>query len=364
MKVLHLVSEKTWRGGEQQVAYLIEELEKHSVESHVICRKGSSFEKYCQQHGLPHLALSFSKVFPFPTASGIMQYANKHQVDIIHMHTSHAHTVGVLAHLAGAKARLILSRRVEFAIGQNLFSRFKYNYQGIERILCVSEKVRTLMADSIKDASKCTVVYDGISLERFKQYDKTNSNFLKRSFSIDPQYKLIGTVAAIDNDKDYYTFLDAAKIIKEAHVKAKFIIVGTGPLKNEIEQYAAAIGLSQDVVFTGFINNVNEVLPEFDLFLFTSLKEGLGSTILDAFACRVPVISTNVGGIPEMILHGESGFLVPIKQPELIAKYALELLQKPELISKFTQNAAQKVLQFTKEKTAERTLAVYKEVLS
>ncbi|WP_162051614.1 glycosyltransferase family 4 protein [Pontibacter pamirensis] len=364
MRVLHLASEKTWRGGEQQTAYLIEELQKLSIECHVACRKGSSFEQYCLQHQIPHITLSFSKVLPLATAYGIKNYTNKHRIDIIHMHTSNAHTMGVLAHLLGARATLILSRRVEFAIGKNAFSQFKYNYSGIKRILCVSARVCQVMAASVRDAGKCTVLYDGISLERFAQHTKENASFLRRHYSIAPDDALIGNISAIDKDKDYYTFLDTAKALKEANVKAKYIAIGKGPLEHEIKAYTKKLGLEQDVIFTGFINNVPEVLPELDLLLFTSLKEGLGTTILDAFACRVPVVATSTGGIPEIVEDGKTGFLTPVKRPDLMAEKVLCILKDSDLRHHLVQQAAERVLMFTKEQTALKTLDVYKEVLS
>lgn len=363
MRVLHLASEKTWRGGEQQTAYLIEELQKLSIECHVACRKGSSFEQYCLQHQIPHVALSFSKVLPLATAYGIKKYANQHRIDIIHMHTSKAHTMGVLAHVLGARGVLILSRRVEFAIGRNAFSKFKYNYSGIKRILCVSAKVCQVMAASVKDAWKCTIVYDGISLDRFTQHTKENATFLRCHYNIAPRYALIGNISAIDKDKDYYTFLDTARILKAANVKAKYIAIGKGPLEDEIKAYAKSLGLEQDVIFTGFINNVHEVLPELDLLLFTSLKEGLGTTLLDAFACRVPVVATNTGGIPEIVEDGKTGFLTPVKRPDLMAEKVLCIFSDPDLRDRLVLQAAQRVLMFTKEQTALKTLAVYKEVL-
>lgn len=363
MRVLHLASERTWRGGEQQTAYLIEELQKLSVECHVACRKGSSFEKHCLQHQIPHITLSFSKVMPLPTAYSIKEYTNRHGIDIIHMHTSNAHTMGVLAHLLGARAALILSRRVEFPISKNAFSQFKYNYSGIKRILCVSSKVCEVVAASIKDAEKCTVVYDGISLDRFAKHTKANANFLRRHYNIATDDALVGNISAIDKDKDYYTFLETAKALKASGLKAKYFAIGSGPLEDETKAYARTLGLEQDVIFTGFINNVPEVLPELDLLLFTSLKEGLGTTILDAFACQVPVVATSTGGIPEIVESGKTGFLTPVKRPDLMAAKALSLFEDPNLRENLVQNAFQRVLMFTKEQTALKTVDVYKEVL-
>lgn len=364
MRVLHIASEKTWRGGEQQIAYLIEELQQHEVESYVACRQGSAFEGYCKQHNIPHLSLSFSKPALLVAAGKLKTYVNQHRIQLIHMHSSLAHTLGVLTHMLGARAALILSRRVEFEIGSNPFSRFKYNYSGIKRMLCVSDNVRRQMTASIEDGSKCVTVYSGIDLRKTLQNVKPGSDYLRRTYHIPQDLKLIGNVSALDRHKDYFTFLDTAKILKAAGVKAKYFAIGSGPMEAEIKAYANSLGLQDDVVFTGFIKNAKEILAELDLLLFTTIKEGFGSTLLDAYACGVPVVSTSTGGTPEIVLHGQTGFLAPVTDSRALAASVQQVLYNPALRERLVQNASQRVLMFTREQTALKTLAVYKEVLS
>lgn len=362
MRVLHLVSEKTWRGGEQQVAYLIAEL-RHQVQSYVACRHGSAFEAHCKQHHIPHLSLSFSKMTLFGDARKLKLYINRHRIQLVHIHSSLAHTLGVLAHMLGARADLILSRRVEFSIGRNPFSTFKYNYSGIKRILCVSDSVRRQMVDSIQDGSKCVTVYSGINLKKATANVKPNGNFLRSTYQVPQDLKLIGNVSALDKHKDYFTFLETAKLLKESGVKARYFAIGSGPLEEEIKAYAANIGVQDDVVFTGFINNAKEILAELDVFLFTTVKEGFGSTILDAFANKVPVVATAAGGIPEIVRHGETGLLASVKDAPALAAHVQQVLTDPQLRDRLTEQAYKLVLTFTQEQTAIKTLSVYKEIV-
>ncbi|MBJ6117251.1 glycosyltransferase family 4 protein [Pontibacter sp. BT310] len=364
MRILQLVSERSWRGGEQQVAYLLEELRRLGITCHICCRKGSAFEEYCKQNDFPYIALPFTKVFPIPTALQLKNYINKHQIQLVHMQASHAHTIGVLAHMLGANCDLVLSRRVEFPIGSSFLSNYKYNYKGIKRIICISERVREVLAQSIEDGSKCVTVYSGINLDRFKDLPATKTNYLRRTYHIPEDKLLIGNISAIDVHKDYFTYLETAKLLKEQGVKAIYLAIGTGKLEQEVKKYAADIGLSDDVVFTGFIKNVHQVMPELDMFIFTTIKEGLGTTVLDAFACRVPVVASATGGIPEMVEDGVTGMLAPIKQPAVFAEKALLLIQQPVLRESIVANASQKVLKFSKEETALHTLAIYKDIMS
>ncbi|WP_242926660.1 glycosyltransferase family 4 protein [Pontibacter vulgaris] len=363
MRVLHLISEKSWRGGEQQAAFLIEELARQHVESFVACRPGSAFEKYCQQRNVPYIALSFSKLAVLATAQKLKKYVNEHQVQLIHMHSSLAHTLGVATHVLGAKAGLILSRRVEFSIGKNPFSLFKYNYKGIRRIICVSDCVRDLMAKNVNDPAKCVTVHSGIDMNRFKSVKKGATNFLHTKYNIAPGNLLIGNVSAIDKHKDYYTFLQTAKLLKEQGIKASYFAIGTGSLEEEIKAYAVELGLQQDVIFTGFIKNIDQALPELDLFLFTTIKEGLGTAVLDAFACQVPVVASNVGGIPEMVKDGVTGFLAAPQHPKEFAAQALKIIHNPELRNTFVANASASLTRFTSTHTALETLKIYKQVI-
>jgi len=364
MQVLQLVSEKTWRGGEQQVAYLLEELRSLGITCHVCCRKGSAFEAYCIKNNFPHIALPFTKIFPVPTALKLKEYINKHHIELMHLQASHAHTIGVLAHLLGANCELVLSRRVEFPIGASFLSKYKYNYKGIKRIICISKRVREVLAQSIEDKSKCVTIYDGINLDRFKALPTIKMDYLRRTYNI-PQHKLlIGNVSAIDVHKDYFTFLEMAKLLKEQGVDATYFAIGSGKLEQEVKKYAAELGLANNVIFTGFINNVHQVLPELDYFVFTTIREGLGSTVLDAFASRVPVVASAVGGIPEMVHDSITGMLAPIKQPAKFAEKVQQLIQNPELREQIVENAGKKVLNFSKEVTARQALAIYKEILN
>ncbi|MEJ8757941.1 glycosyltransferase family 4 protein [Pontibacter sp. H259] len=363
MQVLQLVSERSWRGGEQQVAYLLEELRELGITCHVCCQKGSAFEAYCKQNNFPHIALAFTKIFPVPTALQLKAYINKHNIQLVHMQASHAHTIGVLAHMLGANCELILSRRVEFQIGGSLLSKYKYNYKGIKRIICISERVREVLAQSIDDPGKCVTVYSGINLDRFRDLPVIKSDYLRRTYNIPPHKLLIGNISAIDVHKDYFTFLEMAKLLKDQGVNATYLAIGTGKMEQEVKNYAIELGLANDVIFTGFIKNVHQVLPELDYFVFTTIKEGLGTTVLDAFASRVPVVASATGGIPEMVQDGITGMLAPVKQPAIFAQKVMQLIQHPDLRQRVVENAQKTVVNFSKEVTTRHTLAIYKEIL-
>lgn len=361
MRVLHLVSEKTWRGGEQQVAYLIEELTGEGVESFVACRKGSAFHTYCQQQQLPHVALPFANEFDVVTASQVKTYCKQHGINLMHVHSGHAHAISVLSHVLGNTLPIILSRRVDFPVKSNFLSRLKYNYAGIKRVVCVSDKIKEVVSQSLQHPELCVTVHSGIDLSRFANSTKTGK--LHQEFNIPPTAPLIGNVSAIAPHKDYHTFVDTAALVLKQHPDAVFPIIGDGPLRHEIEDYVQQKGLQKQIIFTGFRRDIPQIMPELDVMLVTSETEGLGTTILDAFACHVPVVATEAGGIPEIVRDMETGLLAPVKSPAILAEKVHQVLTNTTTRNKVVQGAFILLQEFSKRNTALRTLAVYKEVL-
>jgi len=139
----------------------------------------------------------------------------------------------------------------------------------------------------------------------------------------------------------------------------KFFIIGTGPLEEKIKQYCIQKKLSNHIIFTGFRTDIQEILPELDIFLMTSETEGLGTSIIDAFACQLPVVATRAGGIPEIVQHEKNGLLADIKDANELANQIERILNGSIDLDKII-NEQQKTLQkFTKSVTAHKTLLEY-----
>ena len=164
--------------------------------------------------------------------------------------------------------------------------------------------------------------------------------------------------------KDYFTFLKVAKEVTEKNERIKFLIIGDGPMTEEIKAFSDELGLKGKVIFTGFINNIPNVLLQLDLFFMPSKEEGLGTSLLDAMICKVPIVSTRAGGIPEIVIDGETGFCGEVGDVALLADMILKLLADQSTQEKFVTNAYNMVLnKFDYRTTAEKTLKAYKEVL-
>ncbi|MEQ9230022.1 MAG: glycosyltransferase family 4 protein [Cyclobacteriaceae bacterium] len=361
IRVLHLSSESTWRGGEQQIIYLVEETRKLGIDAIVGCKAGSEVENYCRENDLPYYSLAFKSAYDFSTAREINKIVEIEGIDLVQTHTSKSHTMSVIAGLIGLDVPQIMTRRVDFPVKDNWFSRFKYNYSKIARIICISATIRRITEPDIKDKSKLVTIHSGVDRDRFLPFK--DSQWLRENYKITSDTIIIGNTSAISDQKDYPTFVATAETILKQRDDVHFFIVGDGPDKERIVELIKKKGLEKKITLTGFKKNIKEILPSLDIFLFTSQTEGLGTSVLDAMAAGVPIVATAAGGVSEMVRNEENGFLVKVKDVKALAMNVTRLIDDPTLGEKFTQGAQQTVANFSKEKTAARTVDLYKEIL-
>lgn len=361
MTIIHVSTPDTWRGGEQQVAYLATELARLEIPQVVVCPKGSPLEKFCLDKRITVSAFHRRSPFNPRLAYRLTRLCRKHPGAIIHTHDSHAHTTAILsAALFWNKTPLIVHRRVDFPVGKSIFSLFKYNHPAVKRILCVSDKIREITGKDICDKKKMVTIHSGIDLSRFAKAQ--SHGILRKQFNLTEKNPLIGNVSAIAPHKDYYTFVDTAELLLHANPDFRFFIIGDGSEKENIQNYIHKKRLEDKIFLTGFLSNILDVLPELDIFLMTSQTEGLGTTLLDAFACRIPVIATAAGGIPEIVRDGITGLLAPVKSPEKLKEAVLKILNDPQLKYSLTENAFNLLQDFSTVSVAEKTLRVYQEI--
>lgn len=361
MKILHLSSEKSWRGGEQQMAYLIQELKVLGIDSAVAARSGSEFEKWCLNNNIPLISIPFKNDFDLSSAFKIKAYCKKHNFDFIHMHSSRSHSLAVLATTIGNTVPLILARRVDFPLKKNFFSKKKYNHSAIKKIICVSDKIKELVIKATHQPEKCITVYDGVDLHRFDGLGAKGT--IRKELGIADDYKLIGNIAAIAPHKDYFTFLDTVKILS-TKIKAKYLIAGEGPLREEIEKRIVELNLQNDVYVLGFRKDVENVFADLDILLYTSKEEGLGSTLLDAMAYGLPIVAAEGGGIPEIVKNEFNGLTAPVQDSQKLSEHVIRMINDNALRDKLVNKAKEFVKGFSKQAMAQQTLEVYKQNLA
>ena len=176
---------------------------------------------------------------------------------------------------------------------------------------------------------------------------------------------LVGNVAHMSDSKGQRYLLDAVPRILSAHPGTTFAIVGEGERRAELEERARELGIAHRVRFTGFRTDVPSLLKAFDVFVMPSVREGLGTSVLDAMAAGCPVVGTEAGGMPEVIEHRETGLVVPVGDPVSLAAAVSSLLAHPEDARSMARSARARVeAEFSADAMVEGTLAVYRDLLA
>jgi glycosyltransferase involved in cell wall biosynthesis len=361
LSVMHVLSIKHWRGGEQQVAYLVDQLTKQGVYNYLVVARGSELAKYCKLNAIPHKTIVFGNGFNLLAAYKIKRLSQRLQVDIVHMHCSPSHTLAIFSNLLGNKAKLVLSRRVIFPVRPNTLSQKKFNFPAIESIICVSKAIQTVLEESINRKDIFNVVYDGVNLQSITK--RRTETSIRDEFNLHDK-TLVVIIAALSPEKDHATFIEAAKILANESEEFHFLIIGTGVEEKRVKQLIEAENLSDTITMTGFRYDIPDILQDSDYFVMTSRMEGLGSSIIEAFANKTPVVATRIGGIPELVIDGETGLLASAGNAEEIASHVLTLQNSPELKKRLIENATNLLDQKLRiEITAKQTEDIYKEIV-
>jgi len=365
MRLIQFTAADGWRGHEQKIIYLYESFRDFKMveDQWIVCRNDSIIKKVALEKGMNVLSYDFKSEYDFKFAKELSRLSKELNADVVFMHSSKAHTLGVLAHLLfGLQAKLVLCRTMIERVDTNFFRKWKYNYKGIKKIICVSQPVVDVLKFAVENHKKLSIVGSVIDVHKFTKKEK--NGFLHKEFNISKDYKIIGNIAAFTSMKDIPTWIKTAKVLVDRGINAKFIIIGEGPLKGEIENLIEDNNLKNHVILAGFRTDIPECLPEFDLFLFTSNNEPTGGVLLESYACKVPVVAANAGGIPTVVMDNETGLLAEVGNPIDFADKVEMLINNQDLINKFTENGYDFLLKTgTKEVISKKMFEELKSVL-
>lgn len=358
--VLHIDTELTWRGGQQQAAWLLEGMLARNWPTAVVCPSRSIFEERGRARSWPVHAMAMRGELDIAAGRRIARVARAGNMAILHAHSGHALALGLWARFFDRGLRLVASRRVDFPIRAHFLSRLKYSTGILDRIICISEAIRAqLLADGVP-ADKLVVIPSGVDTRRFA--DVRPPPHFRRSLGIPGSHMVIGTVAALADHKDYPTLLRAARLVLDQEPDISFVAVGDGPLHKEITDLARELDLGKRFLFQGFREDVGAFLKVFDIFVLASKTEGMGTSLLDAQALGLPIAACRAGGIPEIVTDRETGLLVPPGDPPALAAALLELARDDDLRAYLGARAKKSVQEHDVSRTVEAHLKLYRAI--
>ena len=360
MSLFQIDAGREWRGGQRQSFLLTRELRDQLFEVYLVVQPGCPLHEKAEAEGLPVLPIRMKGDADIGAAFALSRAMRKRGCVLAHFHDAHAVSIGGAA---CARARVpirIVSRRVEFPLRQSFFSKRKYT-RDVDAIIAISARVRDVLVQGGIDPSVIEIVPSGIDFSPFES--PRERDFLRREFGFADSDFLVGIVAYLEDSKGHKYLIDAARILKERTPKIKFIIVGKGKLEIALDKRAHDLGVNDIVFFLGFRDDVPRILASLDCFVLTSEAEGLGTSIMDAMASRLPVVATQVGGIPEIVLHDETGFLVSPRNPRALAEAIFELYQNRDRARRFGERGHEVVHErFSSLAMAQKIVAVYRRI--
>ncbi|MGH7681315.1 MAG: glycosyltransferase family 4 protein [Candidatus Eiseniibacteriota bacterium] len=361
LRILHLDSERPWRGGERQVLELMRRQRARGDQPALAAPAESViYEKAARESFSVH-AVPMRGTWDVPSSLAVARLHRSLRPDLVHWHAARAHAIGALAALLAPGPKRILSRRVDFRVRRNPGSVLLYSLP-IDAIIAISEGVRRALIDSGVASERIRVVPSGIDLTPYDTpFDR---NEVRSRLGIGERERMVLQVAALAPHKSQVDLLDAAALAVQARPELRFWIAGEGPLRADLEGQSRRLGLQERVRFLGFRNDVTDLLRAADIFCVSSYLEGLGTSTLDAMAAGLPVVATQVGGIPEIVTDGDSGLLVPARDPRRLADAIVKLGGDPGLRQAMGAAGKRRAQEFSADRTSEGTRRVYLEALA
>jgi glycosyltransferase involved in cell wall biosynthesis len=200
----------------------------------------------------------------------------------------------------------------------------------VDAVVVGAEENREAFSHSLgRDVGKVHVVHTGIELERFEP--GAGRCEARQKMGLSPEDVLAGTMCRLDDRrKGVHDFIDMAALVKQDLPRARFVVVGDGVLKDELARRADALGLGDSILFPGWASDTHAMYAAMDVFVMASTHEGGPTTVLEAMAMGLPVVATNVGMVPEVMRHGETGLICPVADPAALASAVRTLAASPE----------------------------------
>jgi glycosyltransferase involved in cell wall biosynthesis len=329
--ILHLTETSEPGGSETVLAHIAKNLDPNRYRSLVCLLNKGWLSDHLRKIGVDYVVIENKRPFDPVFLTELVSLIKHKKINLIHAHEFAMNVYGSVA------SRIALVPMIGTIHGKGYFTdkqRRAFVYKlalGLcSQVVAVSEDLKRYITIVLKiNPKRILTIYNGINLN---EYPITNSPMeIRNQLSIPPGTVVAGTVGSLFEVKGLPYLLEAAKKIITCFPDFKLLIAGEGNQEAALNEEIIALKLQETVKFLGFRDDVPKLLNLFDIYVCSSISEGLSLSILEAMAAGKPVVATAVGGNPELIIHGQNGFLVPSKDPEALAQKVLVLLKDKNL---------------------------------
>lgn len=358
MSLFHISSGREWGGSERQALVLAREIRARGIRSRLIAAPASPLLERAAAEKLPVLAVRMPGGRSLGAALRLAAAMRREHCVLAHFHDGPALAVGYTA-ASLAKVPVLVLTRPEAADDGSGAAKTK----AMDAVIAGSDGVRDALVRAGLPEKAVEVIPPGIDFSPYE--DLKARDLLRREFSFGPDDFLVGIVAGLEDPRSYNEVIGAARVIREHAPKSRVVILGEGALRLEPDKKGHDLRGDDVVYYLGFRDHLPQVLASLDVFVTTSPLIGFGGGLLDAMACQVAVVATEAGGAPDVLVHRETGLLVPPRDARALAEAVLKLYLDRNLASRLAQRGREAVREkYSAEAMARRTIAVYERLAS
>jgi glycosyltransferase involved in cell wall biosynthesis len=361
IKSVHIDTARTWRGGQNQVLLTVTGLEAIGQPAVLVAHEGGELRRRASE-GLRFVGFSPRSEFDLRAAWQLVRVFDDVKPDVIHAHDPMAVSLSAMAMQMRARQPeplLVAARRVDFHLKRHAFSKWKYRQ--IDVFIAASRMIGQILVEDGIPPDRIEVVHDGVNVSLVDKQPAVDAHF---AFGLPHGAPLVGNVAALVAHKGQRHLVAAAARVVRELPDTRFLILGEGELRESLERQVRDLGLDRHVRLPGFREDALALMKSFDVFAMSSVTEGLGSAVLEAMACSRPVVGTLAGGLPEAIVDGETGRLVPPHDEPALAAALVDLLRDATLRAQLGAAGRARVeREFGIDQLVRGTLRVYEERL-
>ena len=356
MITLHVDLGGEWRGGQHQALELMLGLRSRGHVAELIACKRSPLARRAEGKGI--CVHSVGRFQPrVQAAITLRKLLAQERFEVVHSHDAHGLTA---AWLAGAfrRARHVASRRVAYPLSENRLPLARY--RRAHKIIAVSRFVKDSVLAAGFRSDHVDVVYDGVELPRLAGDAERLHAREQLKGSGSGGRPLLGCVGYLLPEKGQEFLIRAFPMVTARYPEARLLLAGSGPCQPRLEQVARELRVKASVDFAGFVEDVARVYQGLDVFIFPSLAEPLGSSLLSAMSHGLPVVAVAQGAVPEVVEDGKNGLLAPDADPNAIGAAILRLIDDPALSQSLGAAARRTIEQrFSVDRMVEETIELY-----